>query len=133
VPDLNILNIAGRLGRDVKLADVNGKPVANFAVAVDVGYGQRKHTVWVDCAYWGNGAQAVAPYLTKGRSVAVAGEFDLEEFSRQDGSKDKKIRCQVSKLTLMGDGGQQPAAQPVASPPPAAPKAPDVFDDEIPF
>lgn len=146
---MNVLNIAGYLGRDVETREVNGQTVANIAVAVTVGYGERQHTVWVDCAYWGKGAAAVAPYLLKGQGVAISGEFDLETFTRRDGTQDKKLRARVSQLTLLGRSDKSsstPAPAPARAPaPPAAPAsrpaaaarpAPPAeaeLDDDIPF
>ncbi len=131
---------AGRLGRDAELKDAGQYQVCEFAVAVDVGFGDKKHTVWVDCGYWGKPGVAVQPYLTKGKSVSVSGEFDLETFTKRDGTGGAKIKCRVSQVTLQG--GKDDAAKPALSGRPddwkppaksaAAAPAGDL-DDDIPF
>lgn len=133
---MNNLTIAGNLGRDARLRHVdtqNGQvAVTNFAVAV-----QRRQkdkdgkplTLWVDCALWGKRAEALQPYLTKGLKVAVAGEANVEQFQRQDGSYGAKLTCRVNEVTLQGGGqgqqaqSQQPNAQAQAQTPPQQPPA----------
>lgn len=109
---MNFMAFAGRLGRDAELKDAGQYQVCEFAVAVDVGFGDKKHTVWVDCAYWGKPGVAVQPYLTKGKAVSVSGEFDLETFTKRDKTPGAKITCRVVQVTLQSakDDGAKASA-----------------------
>lgn len=102
---MNQLSIAGRLGQEASHKVLpSGKEVVNFTVAVDKGRGENKKTIWVDCSLWGERAAALGPYLTKGKQVAISGEFDLRVFEKKDGTPGASITCDVKSLTLMGGG-----------------------------
>jgi len=76
---LNI-TVAGRLGRDAEYKQTQqGQEVCSFAVAADVGFGDRKQTYWVDVSRWGKGAKGLSEILRKGSAVAVTGELTLHE------------------------------------------------------
>jgi single-stranded DNA-binding protein len=110
---------------------------------VDIGRGENKQTLWVDCSLWGDRAQKLGPYLTKGKQVALAGDFNLRTYAKKDGTPGAAITCDVQRLTLMGGretGEQGDASTQVASLPmkPSAwgsksPAQPEEFDSEIPF
>ena len=43
-----IATIAGRLGKDAEHKTVGSSDLCSFSVAADVGYGDKKQTIWVD-------------------------------------------------------------------------------------
>lgn len=91
---------AGHLGRDASVRDVNGKVVCNFPLAVTVGWGDRQETLWIDASLWGDRAEKLAPYLTKGKAVTVAGDVGLRQFEKRDGSAGASITVNVQRVTL---------------------------------
>lgn len=121
---MNNLNAIGNLAKDCRLGKAGETPVVNFTLAVKAGYGQHEQTVWVDCAYFGKGAQSVAQYLTKGAKVGVSGEMGFKEAQGEYGAR---VTCRVSNLTLCG-GRQESADKPAAN----TPKPSADFDD-VPF
>lgn len=94
---MQTITIAGRIGRDAELRRTQGGEVAGFTVAVDTRKGREKVTNWWRCSMWGKRAEAVAPYLLKGSSVAITGEFTLDEYEGKP-----QLNCRVSELTLLG-------------------------------
>lgn len=102
---MNFATFAGRLGRDAELRDHNGKPVLNFALAVDTGWGDKKQTLWVDCAMWGERAPKLAQYLVKGKQITVAGDVALRQYKKGNGEPGAAITCNVQRLDLQGGGG----------------------------
>lgn len=67
--------IRGRLGNSPQLRTTQtGEPVANFNLAIDQGYGERKMTVWVRVTTWGKLAQTVANNLDTGDLVTAYSE-----------------------------------------------------------
>lgn len=66
-----------RLGKDavVRYTQEKGKAVVAFGAACDVGYGERKQTLWFDCSAWGERFVKVAEYLKKGALVLVEGDL----------------------------------------------------------
>lgn len=123
---MNHGTFAGRIGRDGELrATPNGKEVCNFSVGVSVGYGEKKETLWVDCAIWGERGKKLAQYLTKGTAITVNGDVSVRTYEGKDGTK-AVLMLNVQGLTLQGGGDSKPASKPAA-------KTADDFSDEIPF
>lgn len=143
---MNHAIFAGRLGRDADLrVTPSGQNVLNFSVAVDVGFGDNKRTLWIACALWGERGERLAPYLTKGKSVTVAGDVDLRTYETRDHEARAELTLNVQRLTLQGspaaegqaDGQRtattaQPARQ-AAQPAAATTSSQPDFDDDIPF
>lgn len=159
---MNNITIAGNVGRDSELRQVNtnsgAKSVLSFAVAVkslkkdDQG---KYISQWFDCSLWGDRADTLFQYIKKGSAITVCGSVELEQYTNRDGSAGAKMKINASNVTLQGgqpaqqQAPQQPMQQPQA-PRPAAPQynqAPPVsnqpahnvsepvidFDDDIPF
>ncbi len=115
--------LAGRLGRDAQHKTLqDGTDLCSFAVACDVGYGDRKQTYWVDVTRWGKGAQGLAGILRKGSSVAVTGELSTREHNGKT-----YLQLRADSVTILGgkpEGQRQEPRQEAA---------PADLDDEIPF
>lgn len=107
----------GRLGQDAELKYTkDGTSVANFSLAVDVGWGDRRKTLWIDCAIWGKKAEALTEYLTKGKTIAVLGELDVRAWvSNQDGDPRGSIQLTVLEVTLCGSAPQGIDSKPMAA------------------
>lgn len=96
------LTITGSLGRDCAVKQVEGgKTVINFSVAVNVGYGDKKTTIWVEAAYWTE-KTGIAPYLVKGAKVLVTGEAGLRKYTKNDGTSDASMTIRVAQVELIG-------------------------------
>ena len=110
---MNVFTFTGNLGRDCTTNNVNGTAVANFAVGVKSGWGDKEQTVWMDCALWGKQAESgLIQYLVKGQRVSVSGELGTREYDANDGSTKTAITCRVSSVDLEGSaGGNQPQQQ----------------------
>jgi single-strand DNA-binding protein len=146
----------GRIGRDAEVRQTgNGHSVAGFPVAVDVGFGDNKTTLWLDASLWGKRAEGgLVQYLVKGQQVFVQGEIGTREFQKRDGTPGFAVTLKLAEIDLVGgpsqQGGQQrqapqqqnyqqqsPGQQGAAlyggqQQGPGAPGGSD-FDDEIPF
>ena len=118
---MNVFSCTGRLGRDSKTNQTQGgTSVCNFALAVESGFGDKKQTIWLDCALWGKRAEGALPqYLIKGAQVAVSGEMATREYQDNSGVNRTAVTLRVNDLTLLGnkqsdqDSRQgQPQAQP---------------------
>ena len=118
---MNVFTCTGRLGRDSKTNQTQGgTSVCNFALAVESGFGDKKQTIWLDCALWGKRAEGALPqYLIKGAQVAVSGEMATREYQDNSGVNRTAVTLRVNDLTLVSnkqsdqDSRQpQPQAQP---------------------
>jgi len=145
---MSTISFTGRLGRDVEVRQAGQSTVAEIAIAVDTGYGERKKTTWYRCQLWGKRAEGgLIPYLTKGAQVFVTGEHSASEYSKKDGTTGHSNDVNIDRVQLVGgnqagakSGGNQQQSggsygnnggdrrPPVNQPPPA-----DGFDDEVPF
>lgn len=110
-----IYSALGRIGRNAELRQTgNGTAVAGFPVAVDVGYGNNKQTLWLDASIWGKRAESgLIQYLVKGQQVWVAGEIGTREFQKRDGAPGFAVTLKVQEISLAGSPqGQQAPQQP---------------------
>lgn len=102
---MNIFTAIGRVGRDaVTRHTQSGKPVTGWSLAVDVGWGDNKSTLWLDCSLWGDRGERLAEYISKGSQLGVSGELGTRE---HDGKT--YVTLNVREVTLVGgrDGGQR--------------------------
>jgi len=105
-----------RIGRDARLNHTqSGTPVANFPLAFN--YGRKDDqgnipTQWVQASLWGNRAESLAQYLTKGTAiVAYLKDIHNEDFKRNDGSPGTAMVGQLYDLELISTGNRQSAPQ----------------------
>ena len=149
---MNVFTCTGRLGRDSKTNQTQGgTSVCNFALAVESGFGDKKQTIWLDCALWGKRAEGALPqYLIKGAQVAVSGEMATREYQDNSGVNRTAVTLRVNDLTLVSNKqSDQDSRQPQPQPQPQgqqsspaqgfgqtpAPQGQgfDDFSDDIPF
>ena len=130
---MNNWNFTGRLGKDVETRYLpNGDAVANFTVAVDFGYGDKKGAIWARCSMFGKRAEAVSPYLTKGQQVAISGELSERKWTDKEGVEKTTQEVRVNELTLVGGKSEAQPSKPAPKSTPPKAKSSD-FDDDIPF
>ncbi|MCQ2247406.1 MAG: single-stranded DNA-binding protein [Treponema sp.] len=103
--DINSVVIVGRLTRDAEVRYLGtGTAVANISIAVN--RSRREGDRWIsegnffDVTYFGKGAEAIKPYLTKGKQIAVQGSL------RQDRWQDKNSGETRSRVTILADSVQ---------------------------
>ena len=92
-----LVTIAGRLGKNAELRQVNNDTVCSFSVAGDTGFGDKKQSHWFNCSLWGKQGEALAQYLVKGSQVTVIGEFSERE---HEGKFYKELR--VNQIAMQG-------------------------------
>jgi len=136
--DINCVVLVGRLTRDAELKYTNsGIPVSKVGIAVN-----RKRKIdgqWTDEAnffdvvIWGKFAEALQPYLVKGKTIGVQGELRQNRWE-QDGQPRSKVEISAINVQLIG-GKPTGTQNSQASKPPQddGQTPPDNFDDDIPF
>lgn len=98
---MNIITIAGQLGRDAEQRYLpNGDAVASFSVADN--QGKDKATIWWNCSIFGKRAEALTQYLIKGQAVTVVGNVTQSEYTDKDGNKRTSMDVRVSEIALQG-------------------------------
>jgi single-strand DNA-binding protein len=117
-------NGLARIGKDAEVRFTpGGTPVANVSLAFT--YGKKgddgkRPTQWVDASLWGQRAEAMAPYLLKGKQiVAYLEDVTMQTFTKGDGTQATKMVARLADLEFVADGssdGQRAAARPQAEP-----------------
>ena len=135
---INRVNISGNLTRDGELRTTpGGTDVLSLGVAVNDRAKNQQTGQWedrpnfVDCVMFGNRAQSLAPYLSKGSKVAIEGKLRWSQWER-DGQKRSKLEVVVDEIEFMSQRGSE-----VAHTAPVQPAQPvvdaSVYDPDIPF
>lgn len=128
---LNMVQLIGRLGRDVDLRySQNGTAVANFSVATDEFYTDRngarvERAEWHRIVAYGKTAENCGQFLGKGSLVYVEGSLQTRKWQDQSGQdrftteiKAQRVQFLDRKPEIAGRQAECPAAS---------------HDDEIPF
>lgn len=143
---INLAVIAGRLGKDAELSYTpKGVALCKFSVATESRWEKdgeaQTATTWHSVALWGKYGEAMAPHLTKGKTVTVTGEIVNRSWDKADGTKGYATDIKANTVVLGGDGaGTKPLSAPPArptrrTPTPVPVEGPTetITDDDIPF
>jgi single-strand DNA-binding protein len=98
--DVNRVLIMGNLTKDPEVRTIStGKEVANFIVAVNRGEknGNDLGADFVPVTAWGNTANAVGKYLSKGKPVFIEGRLHTSNYEK-DG--EKRFSMQVTAQSV---------------------------------
>ncbi|MCB1660201.1 MAG: single-stranded DNA-binding protein [Pseudomonadales bacterium] len=120
-----------RIGRDAELRFANGKPLLNVSVVYDIGFGQHKKPQWLNLTLWGQQAEKVQPYFSKGKQIVIrADDIHIEEYNGKSSLKGTLIGFDFVQHNNAQDTpkNNSPTHSPQVAPPPP-------FDDidDIPF
>ena len=155
---INRVNISGNLTRDPEMrATQAGTSILTFGVAVNDRRRNPQTGEWedypnyIDCVVFGNRAEPLSRFLSKGTKVAIEGKLRWSQWER-DGQKRSKIEVIVDELEFMssrngnGNGNQgygqsygqsynQAPAQSygASAAMPVIDASSSVYDDDIPF
>ena len=88
---LNKIFIMGRFTKDAELRSTqSGKMVASFTLAVDrdfKGQNSEKETDFINCVAWGNTAEFVTNYFSKGSMAIVEGRLQIRPYETTEGKR----------------------------------------------
>lgn len=134
----NSISFVGHLGSDAELKHVGETTVLEFNVANNIGFGDKKSTIWFRCSVWGRRGQTIESFMRKGTQVFIAGELNLRQYTNKDGVEKTSAEIRVDQLELCGRASGMEAAassDPIASSRPAPVSAPDApeTDEDMPF
>lgn len=113
---INRVAISGNLTRDPELRQTGGG-LAVLALGVAVNDRRKNQDTgewedvpnYVDCKMFGERARKIAPYLSKGAKVAIAGKLSYSSWER-DGQRRSKLEVVIDELEFMsrsdGSGGR---------------------------
>lgn len=114
---INQTVLAGRMAHDLELRYTqSGTAVGRFTLAVSRPKMKDKEQItdWIDCVLWGKSAEGLAPYLTKGKPIAVVGSIQTRNWEDDNGKKRKSVEVRVDRVSFLPEGkksGQQSQQQ----------------------
>ena len=133
---INKVIITGNLTREPELRRTQGgMAILSFGVAVNDRRRNQQTGEWedyanfVDCTMFGNRAESLSNYLSKGTKVAIEGKLRWSQWERE-GQKRSKLEVIVDELEFMSS--RQQGQQVESEPEPEYVEA-TVYDDDIPF
>ena len=111
---INRCNISGNIGRDPELRQTQGgTQVLTFSLAVS----DRKRnpqsgeweevTNWIPCVVFGNRAESLSRFLSKGTKCAVEGKLRQSSYKDKSGQNRSKIEVIVDEVEFMSQSKAQ--------------------------
>lgn len=98
--------VAGNLTRDPEVRFLqNGTAVVGCSIAVSAGWGERKHTWFLDFAIFGKTAEKFAEWMHKGDAVILQGTLGMDKWQdKKTGDDREKIKLTVQEWSRAGGG-----------------------------
>ena len=131
-----ILTGVTRIGNDPTVRyTANGDAVIDLSLAYNHGKKQedgKRPTQWVNASLWGQRAEKMAPYLTKGTQVFVGcSEVHVSSYDQKDGTKRYSLKAKIDVIDFVG--GSKTENQEKVRENPVKTAGINELDDDIPF
>ncbi len=100
----NVFSFTGTVGKSAEVRHLpSGQAVLSVNVANEVGWGEKKQTLWVRVTLWGKRAEGeLKNFLVKGQQVFVSGELMMSEYTANDGTRKTQLELNANILDLLG-------------------------------
>lgn len=117
---LNRLSLIGNVGKDGELRYTqNGSAMLQFSLAVadrrrNKAGEWEENTDWFNITVFGDTAERMAQYVTKGKPVYIEGRVKLREYTDKNNENRASLDVAASNIVLLGgreEGGQQQRQQ----------------------
>ncbi|MBQ2412233.1 MAG: single-stranded DNA-binding protein [Anaerotignum sp.] len=98
----------GRVTADIEVKEGKGSSYARFSLAVSKGFGESRHTIYLDVVAFEEAARRLrAAKVKKGSQIMIAGDLDVKEFTRRDESKGMSNEVTLSFWSYVGGKGNK--------------------------
>ena len=109
--DLNKVELIGRLTRDAGLKYTStGTAIAGISLASNRSVKRQDNweteVSYFDASIYGKSAENLKPYLTKGKTITIAGHLKQDRWEK-DGQKFSRIKIEVDELQLLGGNSSE--------------------------
>jgi len=106
---MNKIIFSGNLGKDsdLTMAKNTGKAILKFSVGVAKGFKREDGTNWFNCVMFGDRAEKLAQYLTKGTKVIIEGSVQLGNYEGNDGVKHYTTDIFVNNVEMLGGNKEE--------------------------
>ena len=114
---MNRVILKGRIAKEPEVkTTVSGQTFARLTIAVDryTKAGEERKADFINCTAWGQTAQFLAKYFTKGKEILCEGRIQTGSYTNQDGKKSIQ-RVVLDRVEFCGSkgGGETQDAEPV--------------------
>jgi single-strand DNA-binding protein len=86
---MNKVILIGRMVKDPEIrATTSGTSVCSFTIACDKKYvkqGEERKADFINCVAWGNSADAIGKFLSKGKKIALNGRIETRSWTNNEG------------------------------------------------
>jgi len=112
---MNQITLIGKVGGEptsVTFTDSDNK-LAKFSIAVPE-YSSKvddPEPLWIDVDAWGNLAERVLDYVTKGREICVTGKLSIVKYNKEVNGVTVKMTKPVVKLSSFHLCGKKPQSE----------------------
>lgn len=136
----NLVILIGRVGKAPEVRHIeNGTPVANFGLATTEKYKNKagdtiEETEWSDIVIWGNLAEVVEKYVSKGDLLYLEGKKKTRAWVDKEGNNRYSTDIICDKMQMLG--GKKENAQSYSSQTKHESKSNDAtgeYEDSLPF
>jgi single-strand DNA-binding protein len=97
----NHITIHGNIGQEPELRFTqSGMAIIEFSVGDTYGKDDKKKTTWHNVVAFGRLAENFAASAAKGNSVIVSGRYEVEEYTKKDGTKGKSVKVVADEIGM---------------------------------
>ena len=104
----NRVQLIGNVGNDPEIKNLEGgKKIATISIATkdvyrDANGERQENTQWHKVTAWGNVAEIVEKYVTKGKQVAIEGKLSYRNYEDKNGVKQYVTEITANEIQLFG-------------------------------
>lgn len=130
---MNLIVLKGRLTADpeIKAVGVNQTKVCNFSIAVNRRF-EKDKADFINCQAWGNTAEFIAKYFSKGKEMSLTGELHIDQHE-ENGAKKYFTKVKVDAVEFCGSKNDNDSNSEKPNNSPAPADFEEIDDDDLPF
>jgi single-strand DNA-binding protein len=109
---MNRVILKGRIAKEPEVkTTVSGQTFARLTIAVDrfTKAGEERKADFISCTAWGNTAQFLAKYFTKGKEILCEGRIQTGSYTDKDGKKIYTTDVVLDRVEFCGSAGAKNA------------------------
>lgn len=137
---MNLVNLTGRITKDLELKQAGQTQVTNFSMAVDNPF-KKDDTSFFDIVAFGKTAQLLNDYCGKGSKVLIEGNLKQDRFQDKEGNNRSVVRVIANRIEFLDSKGSNQSNNqspkrgqvPAGDNPFANNDNSNIEDDDLPF
>lgn len=107
---MNEVILIGRMVKDPEIrATTSGTSVCSFTLACDKKYvkqGEERKADFINCVAWGNSADAIGKFFSKGKKIALNGRIETRSWTNNEGKTSYATEVIVEEWEFVESKGE---------------------------